>query len=65
MISEEEYFKSEEFKKISREIIEKETWDKDLPMIYIDKDGNVVKHWKDGTVKIIKENDRRADYKNI
>lgn len=65
MISEEDYFKSEEFKKISREKIEKETWDKDLPMIYINKDGNVVKHWKDGTVKIIKENDRRADYKNI
>ena len=56
MISEEEYFKSEEFKKISREKVKKETWDKDLPMIYIDKDGNVVKHWKDGTVKIIKEN---------
>lgn len=54
-MTEEEYFQSEEFKKISREKIEKETWDRGLPRYYMDDNGNIVEHWKDGTVKIIKE----------
>lgn len=54
-MKEEDYFKSEEFKKISREKIEKETWEKGKPMIYMDENKNIVEHWKDGTIKIIKE----------
>ena len=26
-------------------------------MIYLDDNGNIVEHWKDGTIKIIKEDD--------
>ena len=55
-MEESEYFKSEKFKEDFRKTVEKETWDKDLPMIYIDDNGNIVEHWKDGTIKIIKEN---------
>ena len=55
-MKESEYFKSEKFKKDFRKTVENETWDKDLPMIYIDDSGNIVEHWKDGTIKIIKEN---------
>ena len=28
-------------------------------MIYIDDNGNIVEHWKDGTINIIKENGRQ------
>ncbi len=55
-MKESEYFKSEKFKEDFRKTIEKETWDKDIPMIYINDNGDIVGHFKDGTIKIIKEN---------
>lgn len=55
---ESEYFKSQEFEDGIEKIIQRDTWDKGLPRVYLDSNGNIVKHWKDGTVKIIKESDR-------
>ena len=52
---ESEYFKSNKFKEDFRKKVEEDTWEKGLPMIYIDDNGNIVEHWKDGTIKIIKE----------
>jgi hypothetical protein len=49
------YLKSEDFKNKFREKVEKDTWGNDLPMIYLDDVGNIVEHYKDGTIKIIKE----------
>lgn len=50
-----ELFNSPEFKDTIRKNIEAATWGKDRPMIYIDDDGWVVKHWKDGTIEKIKK----------
>ena len=55
-MTESEYFKSNKFKEDFRKKVEEDTWEKGLPMIYLDDDGNIVEHWKDGTIKIIKEN---------
>ena len=49
-----EYLMSEQFKKDFAKQVEKDTWDKDLPKIYMDKQGNIVEHWKDGRINIIK-----------
>lgn len=54
-----EYFKSEKFKKDFRKQVEEDTWEKGKPMIYIDNNGNIVEHCKDGTIKIIKETWRK------
>jgi len=45
--------KSEKFKESFRKRVEEETWGKDLPMVYLDEDGWIVKHWKDGTIEKI------------
>ncbi len=45
----------EEFKKRFKESVIRDTWDKGLPMCYIDDKGRVVRNWKDGTIKVIKE----------
>jgi len=47
------YLKSKQFQIDVAKIIESETWGKGLPKIYM-KDGNIVEHWKDGTVNILK-----------
>jgi hypothetical protein len=52
-----EFIKSDEFRVKFRERIEQDTWGNDLPMVYMDDDGNIVEHYKDGTIKIIKEKD--------
>lgn len=54
-MTESEYFKSNKFKEDFRKKVEEDTWEKEKPMIYIDNNGNIVEHWKDGTIKIIKE----------
>jgi hypothetical protein len=46
-------FNSEEFKESFRKRIEADTWGNDLPMVYMDSDGWIVKHWKDGTIEKI------------
>lgn len=48
--SEAEFFQSEEFKKGIREIIERDTWGKGRPMIYMDEEGWLVEHWSDGRI---------------
>lgn len=55
-MKESEYFQSEEFKENFRKKVEQETWEKGLPMIYMNEYKQIVEHYKDGTIKIIKEN---------
>lgn len=50
-----EYIKSEKFQEDFIRQVEKDTWDKGLPKVYMDKEGNIVEHWKDGAINIIKE----------
>ena len=50
-----ELFNSEEFKKNFEKQVNKDTWDKNLPKVYMNDKGQVVKHWKDGKIKIIKD----------
>ena len=53
-MTESEYFQSEKFREDFRKKVEEDTWGKGLPMIYIDENKNIVEHWKDGTINIIK-----------
>ena len=53
-MKESEYFSSEEFKEAMRKRIEADTWEKGLPKIYMDKNRNIVEHWKDGTINLLK-----------
>jgi hypothetical protein len=43
--------RSEQFKESFRKRVEEETWGKDLPLVYLDEDGWIVKHWKNGTIE--------------
>jgi hypothetical protein len=54
-MTESEYFKSDKFREDFRKKVEEDTWEKGLPKIYIDDNGNIVEHFKDGTINIIKE----------
>jgi|LakMenEpi03Aug12_release.lakeMendotaPanAssembly.Ray.scaffolds.fasta_scaffold1567460_2 hypothetical protein len=44
------YLKSEQFQKDFRKAIEADTWEKGHPMYYMDKEGWLVEHWKDGKI---------------
>ena len=44
---------SEQFRESFRKRVEEETWGKGRPMVYLDDDGWIVKHWKDGTIEKI------------
>ena len=57
-MTESEYFKSNKFKEDFRKKVEEDTWEKGKPMIYVDDNGNIVEHWKGGTINIIKEDGR-------
>ena len=50
-----DYIKSEQFQQDFARRVEEDTWGKGLPKIYMDKEGRIVEHWKDGTINIIKE----------
>lgn len=50
-MTEAEYFKSKQFQEDFRKQVEKDTWDKDLPMVYLNEEGEIVRHYKDGTIK--------------
>ena len=54
-MKESDYFQSEKFKEDFRKKVEQDTWEKGLPMVYIDENNNIVEHWKDGTINIIKK----------
>ena len=47
------FFESKEFLENFRRQVELDTWEKGRPMVYM-KDGNIVEHWKDGTINILK-----------
>ena len=47
--------RSEQFKESFRKMVEEDTWGKDLPLVYLDEDGWIVKHWKDGTIEKIQK----------
>ena len=47
--------RSEQFKESFRKRVEEDTWGKDLPLVYLDEDGWIVKHWKDGTIEKIQK----------
>ena len=49
------YFMSNKFKKDMEKTINAETWEKGLPKIYMDKKGDIVEHWKDGRINILKK----------
>jgi hypothetical protein len=49
--SESAYFQSQEFQDHVKAIIERETWGKGLPKVYMDEEGWIVKHWKDGRIE--------------
>lgn len=51
--TETDYFTSEEHKKLFQDQVKRDTWDKGLPMVYANKKGEIVKHWKDGKIEII------------
>jgi hypothetical protein len=50
-----EYFRSEQFQEDFRKQVEKDTWDNGLPMVYLNEEGDIVRHYKDGKIEIIKE----------
>jgi len=50
-----ELFNSPEFKQAFKKQIDADTWGQGLPKVYMDKDGWLVKHWKDGTIEKIKK----------
>jgi hypothetical protein len=54
VFKESDYFLSEEFKNDFRKRVEDDTWGRGLPMICTDEKGDLVKHWKDGRVEIVK-----------
>ena len=63
----EKFLKSEEFIKEFRKQVEKDTWEKGLPMVYL-KDNKIVKHYSDGRVEVIKEiefTDVKVENKNF
>lgn len=49
-----EYLKSKQFIKDFADAVERDTWGKGLPKIYMDDHGNIVEHWKDGTINILR-----------
>ena len=66
-ITEEEFFNyltSDKFKEDFAKQVEKDTWDQGYPMIYMDKGGNIVEHWKDGTINILKTKEELDANKN-
>jgi hypothetical protein len=48
-------FESKEFKEAFRKQIEKDTWEQGLPKIYLDDEGWIVEHWKDGKIDRLKK----------
>ena len=50
-----DFFKSEEFRIGFSKLVEAETWGCGLPKIYLDNDGWIVEHWKNGTINRLKK----------
>ena len=52
---ESKYFGSQEFRDGLIKKINDDTWGKGRPKYYMDQEGWLVEHWKDGTINKIKE----------
>jgi len=50
-----DYLKSEQFKQDFSEQVKKDTWGNGLPMVYMNKEGQIVRHYKDGKIEVIKD----------
>ena len=50
-----DYLKSEQFIKDFKEQVKKDTWDHGLPMAYMNDKKQLVHHWKDGRIEVIKD----------
>lgn len=57
--SESKFFQSEEFQEGIRKSIEADTWGKGRPMYYMNEQRQIVEHWEDGKIIIIKEPDTK------
>ena len=59
-----EYLKSEQFQKDFSDQVTKDTWGyptkdgRGLPKIYMNELNQIVEHWKDGTINILKKVDK-------
>lgn len=53
-MEEKDFLRSEDFIEGFREQVEKDTWGKGLPMVYL-KDNKIVKHYSDGRIEVVKE----------
>lgn len=51
------YFNSDKFAEDFKKQVEKDTWGKGLPKIYMNEKGDIVEHWKDGRIIIIKKSE--------
>jgi hypothetical protein len=49
------YLTSDKFKEDFAKQVENDTWGQGKPKIYMNKEGQIVEHWKDGTINIIKD----------
>ena len=50
-----DFLRSEQFRESFKKRVEEQTWGKDLPLVYLDENGWIVKHWKDGTIEKLKK----------
>lgn len=50
-----DYLRSEQFAKDFKELVKKDTWDRGLPMAYMNDKKQLVHHWKDGRIEVIKD----------
>ena len=50
-----DYFLSDKFKIAFHKQVQKETWGKGFPMVYRRENGDIIKHFKSGAVRIIKK----------
>lgn len=49
------YFKSDQFKESFQRQVEADTWGKGRPKIYMNDKKQIVEHWQDGTINILKD----------
>lgn len=50
-----DFLKLPEFQKSFAEQVKKDTWGNGLPMIYMNDENQIIEHWEDGRIIIIKD----------
>ncbi len=48
--------KSKKFQDLFVKRVEENTWGNNLPMVYLNENDEIVKHWKNGKIEVIKRN---------